>query len=155
MTNPMSQIKETFSRIGSLINFSTMVIVFLGLFVAYGVTTANTANAISGLADRIDQVVAKEDGRWLSHADLHKERNGEVKAREGSVDTRLSSLEKSSSDIAAKNDQINYRLTVNEQQTKSVLDALKELTSTINEMKGDIRVIVARGDEAATPKRKP
>ena len=71
-----------------------------------------------------------------AHEQLHKDRLVDVKAVEAKNEERFRYLEGE----VRKMDQITYRLTVSEQSTANVAEAVKQLQDIVNRQAGDIRL---------------
>lgn len=85
----------------------------------------------------VDDMARKYDGWIAQHETYHKDRLAFVSASEARVDTRLSSLETA----IRKQDNLEYRMTVQEQGSANLAKSVEELKASISSLGTDIRVI--------------
>lgn len=125
-------------------NLNTIVTIlgFLSTF-ALGVTAWNKAT--SSIEDLQDWRLSLEQNR--------KDTISEFKRDLGNVSTRVDGNEKA----LLKMDNIQYRLTVAEQNTATTSQSIRDLQESLNDINGDVRVIreiLTRIDSAANGPKK-
>lgn len=106
----------------------------------------------SGRYVTLENQVAKlttEAANWRDgHLQYHRERATDVSTQAARVDERIKQLETQNRTI----DNLSYRMTVQEQGTTSLANAVNELRQTLNALSGDVRItreIVTRIDKGA------
>lgn len=83
------------------------------------------------------QTNQKYDSWIANHDQYHKDRLAVVSQSEGRTEQRLSALE----GAARKLENIEYRMTVQEQGSANLAKSVEELKATVNNLGTDIRVI--------------
>lgn len=75
---------------------------------------------------------------WVTmHDNYHRDRNGDAREQEGRNEERFRSIEADTRKI----ENLDYRLTVQEQTTLTQTKAIEELKTAINTIASDVRVI--------------
>lgn len=125
-------------------NFNTIVVTigFAVQLVAWGVT-------IGVVLNKQDASDAKFSAWIVSHEALHRDRNGDARELQGRNDERFKAIEADTRKI----ENLDYRLTVQEQTTLSQTKVIEELKAAINTIASDVRVIkeiTLRNDQAMT-----
>lgn len=117
-------------------NFNTGVTIGVGL-----VTIASfigTAVWITANRSRdIDDVKSWE----VAHENLHKDLRGRNETQAARFDERLKTLEDKQTTTEGDVKTLTYRTTATEQSVGSVVASIKELTSSVNLLSGDVRVV--------------
>jgi uncharacterized coiled-coil protein SlyX len=96
----------------------------------------------SGTAAQIGELDRKFTAYTVEHAQLHKDRNIAITAQDARSDQRLISVETAIQTQARKQDQLEYRTTVQEQGSASLSRSVEELKNTVNGQSADIRVML-------------
>lgn len=153
MGGPMAdnRIVATVKEFGSLINTILIVGALFGIVYKWGGETTRIDNQITANADAIAKLTAEEQRRWETHAELHKERLGEVRAREGAVDQRLSAIEQTIEADSRKIENGIYRIGILEDARKSDAAVLRELSKTVNDLAGDVKVVLREIQQKGNP----
>lgn len=150
MTAGIEAVERTWGRFGSFIN--TLLIIFAAMtaIYAYGQKDEATARDIRANKESLDRLDSKMEGylkeglkRWEDHNNMHRDRLGDVKEREGSVTAKLASLEEKTLLAVRSADQVSYRVTVNEEAIKSLTSTFKETNTNLSQVIGDMQVIKA------------
>lgn len=76
-----------------------------------------------------------------SHEILHKDRLAEVKGIEAAYGERFKATETETRKLSSQMENTIYRVTVLEQSTASVTQAIKDLQSLVSQQSGDLRVM--------------
>lgn len=108
-----------------------------------------TASAATFKAS-VDEMGRKYDSWIVNHEQLHKDRLATVSAIEARTDQRITTLEQN----VRKVDQIEYRLTVQEQGSQNLTRSVEELKNAVNSQSADLRVIreiLTRLDPRSSP----
>lgn len=136
-------------------NFNTIVVTigFAIQLVAGGVTIGVILNKQDASDAR---QTARQDASdlkyasWISgHETLHRDRNGDARELQGRNEERFKSIEADTRKI----ENLNYRLTIQEQTSLTQSKVIEELKAAINTIASDVRVIkeiTLRNDAAAT-----
>lgn len=85
----------------------------------------------------VDEMRAKYDNWIVTHEQLHKDRLAVVSATEARFETRIAAIESNMRKI----DNIEYRMTVQEQGSANLARSVEELKTSVNSLGGDIRVM--------------
>jgi uncharacterized coiled-coil protein SlyX len=96
----------------------------------------------SDTAAKIGELDRKFTSYTMEHAQLHKDRNVSISANDARNDQRLISIETAVQSQARKQDQLEYRTTVQEQGSASLSRSVEELKNTVNGQSADIRVML-------------
>lgn len=118
------------------VNINTIVAV-VGFAVTIVVSVVGWSASAATFKANVDEMERKYDGWIASHDQLHKERNVEVSSAQARTDQRITTLE---ADLR-KVDNIEYRLTVQEQGTANLGRAVEELKGLVNNQGTDLKVI--------------
>lgn len=120
----------------------TTLATLLGLIAVIGGwvwTASGTARELQSNIGELDRKFTT----WTSdHAQLHKDRNVAISADAARNDQRLISVETTIQTQARKQDQLEYRTTVQEQGSASLSRSVEELKNTVNGQSADIRVML-------------
>lgn len=92
----------------------------------------------SGTNTRIEARLDKFDAYVLEHAQLHKDRNVAISADAARTDQRFIAVET----MGRKVDQLEYRVTVQEQGSVNLTRSVEELKSNVSTLTADTRVIL-------------
>ncbi len=133
----LGKVESAWSRFGSMINSGLIVLAALGMIYTFGVTNAERDGRITNLESKLEEIKATEATNWTNHLQLHKDRLGEVKERDGRYEQRFAGIEKD----LRRTDQLEYRLTIQEQQQVATSAAIKEIATGLNSQAGDLKVI--------------
>lgn len=71
---------------------------------------------------------------------LHKDRLGEIKERDGATNARIAGVEKAAAENSRQNDNLVYRVTVLEQKSDAVTRTVNEIQATLQQLASDQRV---------------
>ena len=77
----------------------------------------------------------------VAHENLHKDRLAEVKGIEAAYAERFRANESDTRKLSSQMENTVYRVTVLEQSTASVTQAIKDLQSLVSQQSGDLRVM--------------
>lgn len=128
--NSGKQLEETFKRFGSLINFTMLVVSFVGLFIFLGEWKNTVETDIAGVKN------------WQeTHTAYHRDRLAETKEIQGQVSARLNELSKNESVDGRLLDSLAQRVTVLEKTIDSVEVNASRTTEALNKLSGDIQVV--------------
>lgn len=135
------QIDKRFTtwNLNTFISLTTLA----GMVVGGGYYWANTVRDI----DQLKQ--------WQgSHDQYHRERLVETQQLRGQNEERFKIGEKNMATLERKQDQMEYRLTVVEQQAVTQNQSMEGLKSDFNDVKGDIKVMreILQRIDKSTPK---
>ena len=117
-------------------NINTTVAV-CGFALTLLVSTVGWAASAATFKASVDEMGRKYDGWIVNHEQLHKDRLATVSAIEARTDQRITTLEQN----MRKVDQIEYRLTVQEQGSQNLTRSVEELKNAVNSQSADLRVI--------------
>jgi hypothetical protein len=95
------------------------------------------------------QTNQKYDSWIANHEELHRDRMAVLTGQEARTDQRLTALEAA----ARKLENIEYRMTVQEQGSANLAKSVEELKNTVNSLGTDIRVIREIVERSAGPPR--
>jgi len=126
---------------GSLINSGLIVIAACGLVYKWGADTNEVGRRIDANAEAIAKFVIEDGRRWDGHAQLHKDRMGEIREKDGAVAVRLASIEQNAEADGRKIDNAVYRVTVLEQNRVGDSAAIREVQKSVTELAGDMKVV--------------
>lgn len=85
----------------------------------------------------VEQMAAKYDAWIAAHELLHKERQAAIAANEARMDQRFITIEAA----LRKMENIEYRLTLQEQGSANLGKSVDELKASVNDLGGDLRVM--------------
>jgi len=137
----LQKVEGAYQRFGSMINTTVLLIGFGGLIWNAGADAEKRDAADRQNAARIELVEQRQIEKWTVHEDLHKNRLAEVKAVEARADERLKSIETDVRKLNGITDNLNYRLTSNEQATSGIAEAVKDIQKSFSQQSGDLREI--------------
>lgn len=89
-----------------------------------------------------------------NHDQLHKERLAEVKANEARTDEKFKSVESDVRKLTSLTDNLNFRLTTNENATTGIAQTVKDIQQSLSQQSGDLReikVILERMEKGSRP----
>lgn len=89
-----------------------------------------------------------------NHDQLHKERLAEVKANEARTDEKFKSVESDVRKLTSLTDNLNFRLTTNENATTGIAQTVKDIQQSLSQQSGDLReikVILERIEKGSRP----
>ncbi len=118
------------------LNVNTIVSVS-GFAITLIVMIAGWASTAATFKANVDEMGRKYDAWIANHEQYHKDRLAEVSANAARTDQRFMALEAS----ARKLENLEYRITVQEQGAANLARNLEELKSAVNSQSADIRVI--------------
>lgn len=113
------------------------IIAVVGFALTIVVSVVGWSASAATFKASVDEMGRKYDGWIVLHEQLHKERNVEVSSAQARTDQRIATLE---ADFR-KVDNIEYRLTVQEQGTASLARSVEELKGLVNNQGTDLKVI--------------
>lgn len=140
----------------SVINGVMLVLGFAGTFLYLGSYKTTIEKGIEENRASISTIVKEQSDRWEAHAQLHKDRLGEMKEREGATSARITSVEKSATENSRQNDNLVYRVTVLEQKSDAVTRTVNEIQATLQQLASDQRVsteILKRSDSQISDRK--
>ncbi|WP_156393873.1 MULTISPECIES: hypothetical protein [unclassified Rhizobium] len=137
---------------GSLINTCLLVAGALGLIWKGGGYMEATdrgiegnAQAITALSVSVTKALADllaDENKWReSHLQMHTDRNGEVREREGAINARLVAIEQNAEADGRKVDNAIYRVQVLEQGRVGDSAAIREVQKSVTDLAGDMKVV--------------
>lgn len=114
------------------INLNTIILVLglAGVTAGWGAVWGQTTF-------KIDREISDRQTWVANHEQLHKDRLAQVSAIEARTDQRLQTLETN----LRKVENLEYRITVQEQGSQNLTRSVEELKATVNNLGTDIRVI--------------
>lgn len=80
-------------------------------------------------------------GWRVNHELLHKERLVDVKANEARNDEKFKSVEADVRKLTGLTDNLNFRLTTNENATTGIAQTVKDIQQSLSQQSGDLREI--------------
>ena len=109
-----------------------------------------------GIAIWVDKSRDIEDlqGWRTNHEQLHKERLVDVKANEARNDEKFKSVEADVRKLTSLTDNLNFRLTTNENATTGIASTVKDIQTQLSQQSGDLReikVILQRMEKGQRP----
>ncbi|MGQ8630824.1 hypothetical protein ACUTJJ_04975 [Agrobacterium sp. DKPNP3] len=137
----LKQVEGAWQRFGSMINTGLILTAALAAIWQGGSYFERVENDIKSNSAEITRVEREQVSKWTVHEDLHKNRLAEVKAVEARADERLKSIETDVRKLNGVTDNLNYRLTSNEQATSGTAEAVKEIQKSFSQQSGDLREI--------------
>ncbi|WP_246749242.1 hypothetical protein [Agrobacterium rosae] len=90
----------------------------------------------------------------VNHEQLHKERLVDVKANEARNDEKFKSVEADVRKLTGLTDNLNFRLTTNENATSGIAQTVKDIQQSLSQQSGDLReikVILERMEKVKRP----
>jgi len=93
-------------------------------------------------------------GWRVNHEQLHKERLADVKANEARTDEKFKSVEADVRKLTGLADNLNFRLTTNENATTGIAQTVKDIQQSLSQQSGDLReikVILERMEKVKRP----
>ncbi|MCZ7496250.1 hypothetical protein ACWGMK_06295 [Agrobacterium deltaense] len=150
----LKQVEGVWQRFGSMINTAILVGGALAMIWQGGGYVERIERDIRSNASEIVRVERAQGEKWSAHDDLHKNRLAEVKAVEARSDERFKSLETDMRKLNGLTDNLNYRLTSNEQATSGIASTVKDIQKSLSEQSGDLReikVILQRMEKGQRP----
>lgn len=124
-----------------MINGMLLILGFAATLISFGSYKSDLEKSISSNSKDIADIVAKQSNLWTQHAELHKERQAEIKASEASTAERLRVSETRANEVDRKIDNLTYRVTVAEQSTANITSSIRELQGLVNKQAGDLQVV--------------
>lgn len=111
---------------------------------------------IGGVVIWVDKSRDIEDlqGWRVNHEQLHKERLVDVKANEARNDEKFKSVEADVRKLTGLTDNLNFRLTTNENATTGIAQTVKDIQQSLSQQSGDLReikVILERMEKVKRP----
>lgn len=140
----ISKVENIWQRFGSMINTGLILSAVIaavwkggGIYEAMNNRDETNAAEIRRVEQKLDNMAQDQVKAWEAHQQVHKDRLGDVKEREGRYEQRFIAIEKEQ----RRTDQLEYRLNVQEQQSIQTSAAIKEFSSSLNSLSGDVRVV--------------
>ena len=98
---------------------------------------------VGGVVIWVDKSRDIEDlqGWRVNHEQLHKERLADVKANEARTDEKFKSVEADVRKLTGLTDNLNFRLTTNENATTGIAQTVKDIQQSLSQQSGDLREI--------------
>lgn len=149
-------VESVFSRFGSMINTTLILISACAFVYAWGQYDAGVKNDIKNLEGKVDRNNDDVSSYIAQHGIQVKEHFGDNRAIAAATSGRIESLQKSMDEAARKNDRLEYRITVAESALTTQTENQKVLTDKINDLIGDVKVIkevVVRSDTNKSNRR--
>lgn len=137
----LRQVEGTWQRFGSMINTFLILAAALGAIWQGGSYVERVENEIKANATDIGRVEREQASRWTAHDELHKNRLADVKSVEARTDERFKGLEGDVRKLSGLADNLNYRLTSNEQATTGIAQTVKDIQQSLSQQSGDLREI--------------
>ncbi len=111
---------------------------------------------VGGVVIWVDKSRDIEDlqGWRVNHEQLHKERLADVKANEARTDEKFKSVEADVRKLTGLADNLNFRLTTNENATTGIAQTVKDIQQSLSQQSGDLReikVILERMEKVKRP----
>ena len=114
---------------------------------------------VSGIAFGVNQTRDFEElkQKWVDHDKLVETSMAENREVRGKQDARTVTLEDKTDDMARKQDQLVYRVTVIETSLATQAQQQQKVSDDLNEVKSDLRVVkeILLRQEAANKRRAP
>lgn len=129
-------VSETARRAGWNLNSSlTLAVGLISVASSVGMAVWVTANKSRDVEDL--------QGWRTSHEQVFKDRQTKIETRDARVDERLKSIEDRQSSTESDVKLLTQRTQANEQAVGQILASIKELTTSVNDMSGDVKVMRA------------
>ena len=111
---------------------------------------------VGGIVIWVDKSRDIEDLQsWrTNHEQLHKDRLVDVKANEARNDEKFKSVEADVRKLTSLTDNLNFRLTTNENATTGIASTVKDIQTQLSQQSGDLReikVILQRMEKGQRP----